>query len=449
MNSDEPQVRTLLKVLAERISSSSDCSLSGQGIADALFGLSGMASDCPELRSLLSALADRIDATRGKLDSQEIGNALFGLQGLSSDTKEVRVIVSKLAEKIKRSKAVLRAPHIGRALCGMQGFSAESPEVRMLLRQLTKRIDESERTRLTGEAIADALFGLQGFTSDIQEVQDLAGALAKKIAFTNAQLTSSQLGRALFGLQGLSTAGSIFLESVIGIDSDEVQFLLSTLWDKVKVRQERMELRDIAQGLLGITLLKDPIGNNLRQYMYLQLVRLGLESGADSSAGQSIIGTATETAAEGVDGTEQGSSVQERQQLEQQQGQQLHTEPMDVVLAVRALRLNQLKVPKWLATEYNNIEAQQAVGKTVVTLSRSDKLVTQRYTLLHPDEEKAGAVRVNSLLDGFRMDFEFPLLKLNVQLDGPRHRYPSRARYDRERDEYIENKGYKVGGSVY
>jgi len=29
------------------------------------------------------------------------------------------------------------------------------------------------------------------------------------------------------------------------------------------------------QGLQGIAFLKDPIANNLRQYMYLQLLRLG------------------------------------------------------------------------------------------------------------------------------------------------------------------------------
>lgn len=75
MSSDEPQVRALLAALADRIALSK-CYLSGQGIADALYGLYGMTSDCPELRALLKALSDRIDATRGKLDSQEIGNAL-------------------------------------------------------------------------------------------------------------------------------------------------------------------------------------------------------------------------------------------------------------------------------------------------------------------------------------------------------------------------------------
>ena len=75
MSSDVPQVRALLAALAARISNSR-CSLSGQGIADSLYGLYGMTTDCPELRALLSAVAGRIDDTRGKLDSQEIGNAL-------------------------------------------------------------------------------------------------------------------------------------------------------------------------------------------------------------------------------------------------------------------------------------------------------------------------------------------------------------------------------------
>jgi hypothetical protein len=75
MSSDQPQVRYLLRTLADRISQCK-VSLNGQGIADALFGLRNMTTDCPELRALLSALADRIDTTKGKLESQEIGNAL-------------------------------------------------------------------------------------------------------------------------------------------------------------------------------------------------------------------------------------------------------------------------------------------------------------------------------------------------------------------------------------
>jgi hypothetical protein len=116
---------------------------------------------------------------------------------------EVRKIVGKLAEKIKRSKATLRSQHIGRAMLGLQRLSADSIEVRSLLKQLTKRIAESDRIKLTAASISDSLYGLQGFTSDVQEVQELVGELAKKIAITSAELNSEQIGRALFGLQGL------------------------------------------------------------------------------------------------------------------------------------------------------------------------------------------------------------------------------------------------------
>jgi hypothetical protein len=75
MSSDVPQVRLLLNTLANKIENSNTF-LSGQSIADALYGLSAMKTDCEELRNLLSALTKKIDSKRGKLDSQEIGNAM-------------------------------------------------------------------------------------------------------------------------------------------------------------------------------------------------------------------------------------------------------------------------------------------------------------------------------------------------------------------------------------
>ena len=70
-------------------------------------------------------------------------------------------------------------------------------------------------------------------TSNVPEVQELAGELAKKVSASSAELTPEQIGRCLFGLQGLSSSASLIQESALGLDSDEVQFLVSTLWDKV------------------------------------------------------------------------------------------------------------------------------------------------------------------------------------------------------------------------
>lgn len=431
MSSDEPQVRALLIALADRISLS-NCYLSGQGIADALYGLYGMTSDCPELRALLSALSERIDESRGKLDSQEIGNALYGLQGMSSEMFEVRVIVGKLAEKIKRSKAVLRSQHIGRAMLGLQRFSADSNEVRYLLKQITQRIKASDRTKMTAGALSDAIFGLQGLRNDVPEVQELLGEIAKKVSSTAAGLSIQQLGRALFGLQGLTTSGSIFEDSAVFLDNDETQFLMSTLWDKVKVQQSEPitddadfsnNLASISQGLIGIAGLRDPIGNNLRQYLYMEVIRLGTEIGKDGALAQ-VKGLAAE----------------------------------DIINSVRALLLNDLQVPQWLATQYNEIEmlSQKRLGsvlsgrpdqqaKPLFTLSRADKLVVQRFTILNPQPRPEEAMVSNTIVDGFRMDMLFPVIKLNIELDGPSHRYPARARFDRARDEYlVKRKGFTV-----
>lgn len=62
-----------------------------------------------------------------------------------------------------------------------------------------------------------------GMTSDVSEVQDLVGELAKKISSTAAILRPVHIGRALFGLQGLSSSASIFEESALGLDVDEVR----------------------------------------------------------------------------------------------------------------------------------------------------------------------------------------------------------------------------------
>ncbi len=427
MSSDVPQVRALLQALSDRIKRS-QCTLSGQSIGDALYGLSGMSYDCPELRSLLTALAGRIDSNVGKLDSQDIGNALFGLQGLSSEMVEVRTIASKLAEKIKRSKSVLRSQHIGRALLGLQRLSPDSNEIKFLIKQLTRRIAESDRTRMTGVAIADSVYGLQGMTSNIPEVQELVSELAKKISYTGAELTPPLIGRALFGLQGLSSAPSIFQESAIGIDSDEVQFLLSTLWDKIKVNKGSMSLSSISLGLSGIIYLKDPIANNIRQYLYYQLLQIG-----DKKNFSNVTTTAKPY--------DYSNKIYDIMPLPDAEVSDTNTyNAIDVISAVRSLRLNNLKVPQWLGLEYNELEKNHSINPTVQQ-SRSDKITALRYKELYPNMNMIA----NGIIDGFRLDMDFPELSLNIELDGPTHRYPSRARYDRARDEYLQvKKGYKI-----
>jgi len=419
MSSDVPQVRALLSALTGCIEIS-EVYLSGQGIADSLYGLAGMTTDCKELRTLLTVLASKIDETTGKLDSQEIGNALYGLQGLSSQMVGARLIAGKLGEKLKRSKAVLLSQHIGMAMLGLQRLGPETVEVRFLMRQLAKRISESERTRLSSAAIADAVFGLQGMTADIPEVQELATELAKKVSASDAGLTPPQIARALFGLQSFQSSASFIEESALGLDSDEVQFLISTLWDKIKVVKEPMELEDIAISLQGISGLRMPIGENIRQYLYSQVVK-----------NQDLADVELDLELE--------DEVDDRQPVTSEYQSSLITPAL--INTVRGLMLNNLAVPKWLAFEYNAIESRHE-SMPVLPQSRADKIVAQRYILLNPNPKTRLAT--NIIVNGFRLDLSFPEIKLNVELDGPSHRDPARARFDRARDRFMAAKGYEV-----
>ena len=176
----------------------------------------------------------------------------------------------------------------------------------------------------------------------------------------------------------------------------------------------------------------------------------------------------------------QGTSAVDKQAIER---------AVQVVQVVRGLSLNNLEAPSWLAKEYRKIEEEHTtLARPVITQSRTDKLVVQRYIpfsyslvyihvfnshisplthnhshiislislsylpshlsphprrykLLHPDDE----LEANALLDGFRLDLVFPKVKFQVELDSPSHRIPARMRFDRIRDAYLSNTyGYEV-----
>jgi hypothetical protein len=242
-----------------------------------------------------------------------------------------------------------------------------------------------------------------------------------------------------------------------------------------------MQLADIGLGLQGITLLRDPIANNLRQYMYLQLLRLGIEQSDEAAAAAQATIDPSKISSSSDDADAADDYVDDVDVYEEEDDESpdevLGTEdreysmhgrggkgvrfainddggrrqqidvimyPADIVSAVRALRLNSLLIPKWLALLYIDIEKTHS-SKPIIPLSRQDKVVAQKYTLAHPGDN----VEVNALVDGIRLDMLFPDISLNIELDGPAHRYPSRTRYDSERDAFLAQKGYKVRNSEF
>lgn len=167
-----------------------------------------------------------------------------------------------------------------------------------------------------------------------------------------------------------------------------------------------MPLSSIALGLQGMTLLKDPIAMNIKQYLYNQAAKLPSDS---------VIS---------VDQHISPNSVN----------------PLDIISAVRGLYLNNLPVPDTLARFYNTIEDQHR-SSTIVQPSRQEKLISQKFLTLHPNEKK---VQFNILKDGIRIDVFVQDINLAIELDGPSHKLPARARFDKERDEYMTKLGIEV-----
>ena len=255
------------------------------------------------------------------------------------------------------------------------------------------------------------------------------------------------------------------MESAIGLDSDEVQFLISTLWDKVKVLKQRMSLEDMALGLQGISRLDDPISENIRQYIFYQLlttnpVDIGILP-RDDTTGKLLstppIETENVSAKADVEVEVEEDPFNEKKVvnsvlinpkegvtsplLSSEDGLIIPSlvSPVDIIKVVRGLRLNRLQVPKWLALEYFDIE-EKHIKDPVIPQSRTEKVIIQRYKFLHPMD----VFESNTIIDGFRLDLIFPNAKLNIELDSPNHRIPARIRFDRARDAYITGKGYEV-----
>ena len=235
------------------------------------------------------------------------------------------------------------------------------------------------------------------------------------------------MGQALFGLQGLSSTASIFQDSAVGLDSDEVTFLLSTIYDKIKVvKDPSLPLSSLAISLQGMTSLKDPISMNIKSFLYNQLLKM-----EDAN----FLYQCQENLKEPIMVSRVYDPTARIYKVEptiKKTHDEVVIDPLDVVNVYRSIKLNSLDVPSWLEKRYRSIEASNA-AHPVIPFNRVEKLVSQKYGILYSDQKFA----TNTIVDGFRIDFKFDNLDLNIELDGPTHRFPSRYRFDMFRDEYL------------
>eukprot|EP01031_Cornospumella_fuschlensis_P027755 gene27755-33523_t len=444
MAGESPQVQSLLRALAEQIKKSKSV-LTGTEISDCLYGLQNMSPPSPALSSLLATLSDKIGGQGEGSDQgftgREMANALWGLGGIWSGegaadkdvaggvSKEVRLIAKKIGERISLAPPPLTPQLLSKTLSSLYKMGGKYPETQRIYRSIVQSIYLSPRTILSPPLLSEALWGLQSLNSNNPESQVLLGAVAGVVgrspsggkgsvrntaqakldqssgenAWFGEEMTSMQLGRALYGLGGCVTSAPAVPDSALLLDNDETVYLVSCIWDKVKVRRGGMSLGGIGVGLMGMVNLKDPIAAQIKAYLYMQLMKIGEKLEKDGLVSDD-----------------------------------------EVILAIRALVLNSLRPPPFLLQRYQPLEKEHPL-----VLSRREKIVIQKYMIAHPpssantmqaSSSTQSPVRnpvssspsdpanlaslptdqllVNSLVDGFNLALNFPQLRLNVEFDG-------------------------------
>ena len=152
--------------------------LSGQNIGNALWGFKNMNSNTPQSRRLLGLLAKEIKKSKQQLNGQNIGNALYGLNGMSSDHPEVREMLQALAYKVVQSSASLRGIDVGMALYGLRSMDPQLPEVRVLLGTLLHKVRSQKYMEIETEALSLAMMGVINSSTWIRD--DFLSVLASR-----------------------------------------------------------------------------------------------------------------------------------------------------------------------------------------------------------------------------------------------------------------------------
>ena len=181
------------------------------------------------------------------------------------------------------------------------------------------------------------------------------------------------------------------------------------------MKDEKVPLSSIAMGLQGLTFLGDPISTNIKQYLYNQLIKM--EDKMYFNQAQ----------AEAIDKSNVDDEAYMFAMVDKEHSGNISDatfNPLDIIKTYRSLQLNFYKIPNWLENEYRELEAKHTTTP-VLPFNRQEKLINQKYNLMFPSDNKSVDLKftTNSIIDGFRLDFNFESLKLNIELDGPSHRF--------------------------
>ena len=217
MSSNYEEVRRVITALSPMIQHCPQ-KLSVQNLDNSLIGMQRMSSEHEEVRAIVSALASKF--TPRTLDSHACGSTLFGMRRMKCEHDEVRALLAVIdaslpvppAEDVK-----ILANNISISFSGLQYMRETTPEVDAVLRKLHQLFVHCKDSFKIG-SLCNILFGLQNMKSDSSAVQNILSAVSSRCSQQRAVmdkeqllqevgvLTAPSLGKALLGLQHMSSA---------------------------------------------------------------------------------------------------------------------------------------------------------------------------------------------------------------------------------------------------
>ena len=109
----------------------------------------------------------------------------------------------------------------------------------LMLKLVAKKIAESDAI-MTSRSVGNALYGLQDITSDTEGAVELCAALAGKIKSSTGDLNGQDIGIGLYGLQGMSA------------NAPEVRLLAAGLAEKIKQSDSELDAQAMSNALYGL-----------------------------------------------------------------------------------------------------------------------------------------------------------------------------------------------------
>lgn len=233
MNCDQQPVRNLLVLLNHLLIKSNFTVAQPATLASAFSGLRSLSTWCEELVTLVETLADTMDTLNATLCDQTVGQVLGSLRHLSDTQPATRKLLAAISRSIQRSDFVASPECLSYCLLGLKSMNGASEEFAQLIDALNAKIRSDNKMstavqqRLTSADVSRILYGLQGVSlykkpalQAMLEVLNNWLVQSEGISFTGRDV-----GMALYGFKSQSYKGRVPI----------VNTLLQTLASKIHV----------------------------------------------------------------------------------------------------------------------------------------------------------------------------------------------------------------------